>query len=131
MRKFFYAKLALTNINKNGKTYYPYILTCIGTIVMYYILHFISVNDGLDQMSGGTSLKNLLGFGTYVIAIFSVIFLFIRTAFSSNAEKRIWLIQYFGMEKKHIARMMVWETIFVSFYQFGWWIGDRNSREAN
>ena len=88
MRKFFYARLALTNIKKNGKTYYPYILTCIGTIVMYYILHFISVNDGLEQMSGGTSLKNLLSFGTYVIAIFSVIFLFIQTAFSSNAEKK-------------------------------------------
>ena len=115
MRKFFYARLALTNIKKNGKTYYPYLLTCIGTIVMYYILHFISVNDGLEQMSGGTSLKNLLNFGTYVIAIFSVIFLFYTNSFLiKRRKKEFGLYNILGMEKKHIARMMVWETFFVS-----------------
>ena len=116
MGKFFYAKLSLTNIKKNRKTYFPYILTCIGTIVMYYILHFISVNEGLDQMSGGTSLKNLLGFGTYVIAIFSVIFLFYTNSFLiKRRKKEFGLYNILGMEKKHIARMMVWETFFVSF----------------
>lgn len=116
MRKFFYAKLALINIKKNRKTYFPYILTCIGTIVMYYILHFISVNEGLDQMSGGASLKNLLGFGTYVIAIFSVIFLFYTNSFLiKRRKKEFGLYNILGMEKKHIARMMVWETFFVSF----------------
>lgn len=115
MRKFFYAKLALTNINKNGKAYYPYILTCVGTIVMYYILHFISVNEGLEKMSGGASMKNLLGFGTYVIAIFSVIFLFYTNSFLiKRRKKEFGLFNILGMEKKHIARIMVWETFFVS-----------------
>lgn len=116
MRKFFYAKLALINIKKNGKTYFPYMLTCIGTSVMYYILHFISVNEGLDQMSGGTSLKSLLSLGTYVIAIFSVIFLFYTNSFLiKRRKKEFGLYNILGMEKKHIAYMMVWETFFVSF----------------
>lgn len=116
MRKFFYAKLALINIKKNGKTYFPYMLTCIGTIVMYYILHFISVNEGLNQMSGGTSLKSLLSLGTFVIAIFSVIFLFYTNSFLiKRRKKEFGLYNILGMEKKHIAYMMVWETFFVSF----------------
>lgn len=115
MSRFFYAKLAITNIQKNGKTYYPYILTCIGTIAMYYIMHFISINDGLNNMSGGDSLKIILNLGTYVIAIFSVIFLFYTNSFLiKRRKKEFGLFNILGMEKKHIARVMVWEAFFVT-----------------
>lgn len=115
MSRFFYAKLAITNIQKNGKTYYPYILTCIGTIAMYYIMHFISINDGLNNMSGGDSLKIILNLGTYVIAIFSVIFLFYTNSFLiKRRKKEFGLFNILGMEKKHIARVMVWEAFYVT-----------------
>ncbi|MBP3950921.1 ABC transporter permease [Bacillus suaedae] len=115
MSRFFYAKLAITNIQKNGKTYYPYIFTCIGTIAMYYIMHFISINDGLNNMSGGDSLKIILNLGTYVIAIFSVIFLFYTNSFLiKRRKKEFGLFNILGMEKKHIARVMLWEAFFVT-----------------
>lgn len=115
MNKFFYAKLALTNIKKNGKTYIPYILTCIGTIVMFYIMVSISQNKGLDHISGGSSLKTLLNFGTIVIAIFSVIFLFYTNSFLlKRRKKEIGLYNILGMEKKHIAKVMVWEMFFIA-----------------
>jgi putative ABC transport system permease protein len=115
MSKFFYAKLALTNIQKNGKTYYPYILTCIGTIAMYYIMHFISLNEGLEHMSGGDSLKSILHLGTYVVAIFSIIFLFYTNSFLiKRRKKEFGLFNILGMEKKHIATIMVWEAFFVA-----------------
>ena len=60
MSKMFYQKLAINNIKKNAKTYFPYILTCISTIAMFYIMNFISVNDGLDTMYGGRELKTIL-----------------------------------------------------------------------
>lgn len=115
MGKFFYAKLALTNLKKNSKTYIPYILTCIGTITMYYLMHFISRNDGLDSMSGGTQLKIILNLGNFVIAIFAIIFLFYTNSFLiKRRKKEFGLFNILGMEKKHIARVMVWETLFVS-----------------
>jgi putative ABC transport system permease protein len=115
MSTFFYAKLALTNIQKNGKTYYPYILTCIGTIAMYYIMHFISLNEGLNHMSGGDSLKSILELGTVVVAIFSIIFLFYTNSFLiKRRKKEFGLFNILGMEKKHIARIMVWEAFFVA-----------------
>ena len=38
MRKLFYTRLALSNIRRNRKFYFPYMLTCIFTIAMYYII---------------------------------------------------------------------------------------------
>jgi len=116
MSKMFYPKLALINIRKNGKTYFPYILTCIGTIIMFYIMHFLSVNDGLDKMSGGNDLKFILNLGTYVIGLFSVIFLFYTNSFLiKRRKKELGLYNILGMEKKHIAKVLFWETIFISF----------------
>ena len=44
-------------------------------------MHFISINDGLNNMSGGDSLKIILYLSNYVIGLFSIIFLFIPIAF--------------------------------------------------
>ena len=76
MNKFFYPKLALVNLKKNGNTYIPYILTCIGSIIAFYTMVSIHSNKGLDQMSGSTNLKTILFLGIIVIGIFAVIFLF-------------------------------------------------------
>lgn len=115
MSKFFYAKLALTNINKNQKTYLPFILTCIGTIAMFYIMHFISSNTGLERMSGGDALRTILGMGTYIIGIFSVIFLFYTNSFLiKRRKKEFGLFNILGMEKKHIAKVIFWETVYVT-----------------
>ena len=50
MRKRFYLRLALDNIRHNRQTYLPYLLTCIGTVAMFYILHALSVNTGIQEM---------------------------------------------------------------------------------
>ncbi|WHY00465.1 ABC transporter permease [Neobacillus sp. DY30] len=115
MRKFFYSKLALTNITKHRKTYIPYILTCICTIAMFYMMHFISGNPGLKKMSGGDSLITILNLGNNVIGIFSLIFLFYTNSFlMKRRKKEFGLFNILGMEKKHIAKVIVWETFFVT-----------------
>ena len=43
MRNVLYPKLAATNIKKNGKTYFPYLLTCILTVMMFYDLLLLSL----------------------------------------------------------------------------------------
>ena len=52
MRNVLYPKLAATNIKKNGKTYFPYLLTCILTVMMFYDLLLVSTNSALDTMPG-------------------------------------------------------------------------------
>jgi putative ABC transport system permease protein len=115
MSKMFYQKLAVENIKKNKQTYFPYILTCICSIMMFYMMHFMSVNEGLDNMSGGSQLKIILGLGTWVIGIFSVIFLFYTNSFLiKRRKKEIGLYNILGMEKRHIAKVLFWENLFVA-----------------
>lgn len=116
MSKLFYPKLAATNIKKNYQTYIPYILTSIGTIMMYYIMKSISLDKGLDNMSGGGSLKSILAMGSFVIALFSLIFLFYTNSFLiKRRKKEFGLFNILGMEKKHITKIMLFETIYVFF----------------
>ncbi|MEI3607560.1 ABC transporter permease [Pseudogracilibacillus sp. SE30717A] len=117
MSRLFYTKLALTNINKHRKTYIPYILTCISTIAMFYMMHFMSGNPGLKKMSGGDSLITILNLGNIVIGVFSVIFLFYTNSFLiKRRKKEFGLFNILGMEKKHISKVIVWETVFVTVF---------------
>lgn len=115
MSKLFYPKLAVINIKKNSKTYAPFILTCICTIIMFYIMHSMSINSGLNKIVGSSSLKLLLSFGTKIIAIFSAIFLFYTNSFLiKRRKKEIGLYNVLGLEKKHIAKILFFECIFTS-----------------
>lgn len=115
MSKLFYPRLAAMNIKNNSKTYFPYIVTCICTIAMFYIMHALSINKGLDGMSGSEALKSILSLGTTVIAIFSAIFLFYTNSFLiKRRKKEIGLYNVLGLEKKHIAKVLLFECIFTS-----------------
>lgn len=108
----FYLSLAITNIKKNSKFYFPYLLTFMGTVAMYYVIHAISLNKALP---GGSSMRQLMGFGIYIMTIFAVIFLFYTNSFLIKRRKREFgLFQILGMEKRHIARVLFCESILVS-----------------
>ena len=114
MSKVFYPRLAAINIRKNSKTYFPYILTCIGTIAMYYMILALSRNPGLQQIHGGGTMAIILSLGAWITAIFSVIFLFYTNSFlMKRRKKEFGLYNILGMEKRHIARIIGWETAFI------------------
>lgn len=111
-KKSFFLSLAFTNIKKNGKFYLPYLLTFIGTVAMYYMIHAISVNE---KLPGGDSMRSMLGFGINVMTIFALIFLFYTNSFLiKRRKKEFGLFQILGMEKKHIARVLFCESLLVS-----------------
>lgn len=115
MNKFLYPKLAWMNIKKNKQTYMPYILTCIGTMMMFYVMHAISLNDGLLNMPNSMSLQSILSMGVVVILIFSVIFLLYTNSFLiKRRKKELGLFNVLGMERKHIAWVLFFETLFTS-----------------
>ncbi len=117
MNKCFYPKLALSNIKNNAKAYIPYILTCIGTIVMFYNMYFLSVAKDLGSVSDSGSLRQILAMGADIISIFSVIFLFYTNSFLiKRRKKEFGLFNILGMEKKHIARVMFFETLYIALF---------------
>ena len=42
-----YSRLAVTNLKNNHKTYVPYILTAVLTVMMFYIMDALARNDGI------------------------------------------------------------------------------------
>lgn len=115
MRNFFYFRLAAVNIKKNGKAYLPYLLTCILTVAMYYIMKSLSLNEGLRSVRGSDAVSVTLMLGSVVIAIFAFIFLFYTNSFLMRSRKKEFgLYQILGMEKKHLARMIACESLYIS-----------------
>lgn len=120
MNKGFYHKLAVNNIKKNRRVYIPYILAGIFTAMMYYMLSAISMNEGLNHMSGGNSLKIILRMGCSVIGIFAVIFLFYTNRFlMKQRQKEIGLLNILGMNKSHIGKMLFCETLQIGVITIG------------
>lgn len=111
----FYAKLAFTNLKNNRSTYFPYLLTCIVSIITYYTMHSISLNQGLSQMPGTAILSTIFALGTIVIAIFSTVLLFYTNSFLIKRRKReLGLYSILGLEKRHVALVLFYETLFTS-----------------
>jgi len=84
----YYPRLALDNIKKNARAYVPYMLTCVVTVAMYYIIVSLSKNEGIDRMSGSDFLRVMLGLGGWVTAIFAVIILFYTNSFLMKNRKK-------------------------------------------
>ena len=115
MRIAFFPKLAWTGIRKNRKLYLPYILSCIGMVMMYYIMHDLSVSPLLKEMMGGTSMGFILSLGKFVIAAFAVIFLFYTNSFLIRRRyKEFGLYNVLGMDKRGIGRIIFWETLLIA-----------------
>ncbi len=115
MNKFFYSRLAAVNIKKNARIYVPYLLACIGTVMMFYILLFIAKNDGLAAMKGAEYLTVVMRLGSIVIGIFSaVILLYTNSFLIKRRKKELGLFNILGMEKKHIAKIMFIENFYVA-----------------
>jgi len=115
MSKFFYARLAINNIRRNAQTYVPYIVTAIGVIMMFVIIGMMTNNTQLLKLRGGTTLRTILFFGTIVVGIFSLIFLFYTNSFLvKRRKKEFGLMNILGMDKRHLARVMFLETLIVA-----------------
>lgn len=115
MNNVFYPKLAANNIKKNSKTYIPYILTCIFTAAMYYIIHSLSNNEGISTLIGSDTISITLGLGNSITAIFAIIFLFYTNSFLiKRRKKEFGLFNILGMEKKHLLRVIGYETLYIA-----------------
>ena len=114
MNKSFYPKLALNNIKKNSKTYIPYLLTCIGTIIMFYNMCYLVLVKDMGSISDIESLRYMLFLGTIIVGLFSFVFLFYTNSFLiKQRKKEFGLFNILGMEKKHIGKIMFYETLFI------------------
>lgn len=112
MRAGFYPKLAGTGIYKNRRLYVPYLLTCVGMVMMYYLIYYLSRTPALTNMPGGDAMRTMLDLGRRVVAIFAAIFLFYTNSFLIRRRKKEYgLYNILGMGKWNLVRIQVWESL--------------------
>ena len=120
MKAGFYPKLALDGIRKNKQMYLPYILTCIGMVMMYYIIAFLQYSKSISYLRGADEIRWMFNFGGWVIAIFSCIFLFYTNSFLIRRRKKEFgLYNILGMGKRNIGRILFWETLIIALFSLG------------
>ena len=115
MAKGLYGKLSWGNLRKNYRLTLPYLFSSTGICMMFYML--CALGQGIDKnaMYGGNSVAAMMELGVYVIGIFAVLFLFYTNSFiMKRRKKELGLYNILGMEKRHIARVILAETLMVA-----------------
>lgn len=117
MKIGFYFKLALTGITKNKKMYYPYILTCICMVMMFYIINFLAMSGEFREIPGGEAMQSMLGLGCGVIGFFALIFLYYTNSFLIRRRKKEFgLYHILGMGKRNLVKILVWENLITAVF---------------
>ncbi len=112
----YYPKLAFDSIKKNKQLYIPYIITCILMITIYYIISFLINSGSLSYLPGYTVLTSMLGLGSFIIVIFSIIFLFYTNSFlMKRRKKEFGLYSILGLNKVNITLILFWESLIIAF----------------
>lgn len=117
MKAGFYRHLAWNNIKKNAALYVPNILTGIGLTAVFYILSAIAQDQSLREVPGGGYLSTMMPFGVIVLAVLSLILILYTNSFLMKQRNREFgLYNVLGMEKRHIGKILFWETAISSFF---------------
>lgn len=110
--KHLYFRLAVTNLKNNRQFYLPYILAGIVCVMMFYIMRAIQGSTGIASMRGAGLLSIVLTMGLVIVGICACIFLFYTNSFvMKRRKKELGVYNILGMEKRHIAKVMAWESI--------------------
>lgn len=120
MKSLLYFRLAVSGIRKNKKLYFPYILTCIGMVMMSHILQSLSYSPALHAMRGGSQMEFILSLGKVVVAVFAGLFLLYTNSFLiRRRNKEFGLYNVLGMDKTALSWVIFWENILVAVLGLG------------
>lgn len=120
MKLGFYPKLAWSGMRKNSKLYVPYTLAGAGMAALFYIISYLSSSESLLMVGGGGNIAIILGMGKFVIAVFSLLFLFYTNSFLVRRRyKEFGLYNVLGMNKRNISRILLWETALNALISIG------------
>ena len=120
MKRGFYLKLALDGMKKNKRLYIPYLLTCAGMVMMFYILYGLAMSPLMQTMRGGNTMGLVLMLGTWVILLFSLLFLLYTNSFlARRRNKEFGLYNILGMNKRNLSRILLWETLLCALFSIG------------
>lgn len=116
----FYFKLTISNIKKNKSIYFPFFLTNLLSVVIFFIMASIQSQEIIENLPGSYVFIQFLEAGVIMTGIFSGVFLLYTNKFLiKQRKKELGLYNIFGLEKKHIAKLLCYEIILISSVGIG------------
>ncbi len=114
MRRFFYFKLALSNVRRSKITYLPYLVATAVMSGVFLLIAGLLFSKGLTNTPGGNTARMLFAFGLVVYALFTFGFmLYINNFLIKRRKKEFGLYGILGLDKRHVGRVLLWENTFV------------------
>ncbi|MCM1388516.1 MAG: hypothetical protein NC231_14395 [Bacillus sp. (in: Bacteria)] len=105
-------KMALKGIVSNGMVYYPYMIAAVFSVFTYFVFCVILHNDLASILPYRAYAWIILEMGKFLLSVILFIFLYYAGSFIIKRRKaEIGLYSLLGLEKKHIAIMLFWETL--------------------
>jgi putative ABC transport system permease protein len=107
-------RLSVMGIRKNGSTYIPYLAAGIFSAFIFFVFSSILNNDLMKKLPHSGYVWMLMQIGQFLLAIILLPFMMYANGFlMKRRKKELGLYSILGLEKKHIALMMVCETLFI------------------
>ena len=105
-------KMAKRGIKNNKFLYFPYILASSFMLFIFNLLVDLKSEKFILESRGSEIIKNLLGMGSWIVAIFSLIFLvYMAKTIVKNRYKELGLLYGLGMDKKSLRKILIIENL--------------------
>ena len=108
-------RLALTNLKKNCRLYYPYAIMTIVSTAISYIFASLAFHPDLGQVKGANGVTQVLGFGMIVVMLaVAIMVLYANSFVMKQRSKEFGVYSILGLEKKHLLLMTFLENVVYS-----------------
>lgn len=105
-------KMATRGIKNNKFLYIPYILASSFMLFIFNLLIDLKSEKFILDSRGSEIIKTLLGMGSWIVAIFSLIFLvYMAKTIVKNRYKELGLLYGLGMDKKSLRKILIIENL--------------------
>ncbi len=105
-------RLALTNLKKNRRLYFPYALMTIVSTAIAYIFTSLTFHPDLSKIRGADGINMVLGFGMIVVMLaVAIMILYANSFVMKQRSKEFGVYSILGLEKKHLLLMTFLENL--------------------
>ena len=99
-------KLAISNLIKNRKLYYPFALSVILAVTISYLFYSLAFNPKIVDLRGASAIQFTLQLGLVVVTFASAIIVLYANSFvMKNRSKELGVYGMLGLEKRHLIGM--------------------------
>ena len=105
-------KLAISNLIKNRKLYYPFALSVILAVTISYLFYSLAFNPKIGDLRGASAIQFTLQLGLVVVTFASAIIVLYANSFvMKNRSKELGVYGMLGLEKRHLIGMTFKELL--------------------